>query len=621
MPRLGFVILVLLGALALAVASTQAPAPRSAAAPRDQFSAERAMFDIRHMARAPHPVGTAEHERVRAYLFNRMSQLGLSPEIQPGVLSPESTRRLEQWSAGEIVGYARLYNLVGVLPGRDPSLPAVMLMAHYDSGWGSPGAADDSTGVAAILETVRALRLEGQAERDLVVLITDAEELNLDGARAFFSEHPRRDRIGLIVNLEARGGGGRAMMFETGPGNAQTIALFARATRGVDGGVTSNSLAALVYENMPNGTDYTVPKARGVAGLNLAFIGRPAQYHSPTSTPDALDRGAVQHIGAQTLAIARQALAAPALPQATTNAVFADVMGLFLVRYGPGLGWVLMGLTLAAAGGAAWLWRRDLGLRRIGLGAVEALWAVALGVVTAQLLRGVAGPMGDRYGAGPDLYYTLLRRLPWIEAGVALGLAAVLILALASPPNRLRATLLVLVLALVAGGLSLVTIVAGALAAALSFVRPPRAPREAALGWIGLALLLGLAVQLVAPTAGFLLHWPALAASLGLLAWAALTPRLGDLRSAALAAVVFLPVAGWLLYQAHPTFLGVGMDLPGVAAVFMLLIGLGVRAFAPPAPSRPLMVAAALCLALGLGLSGGARLAEPAPPPQAGGPS
>ena len=90
-----------------------------------------------------------------------------------------------------------------------------------------------------------------------------------------------------VPALEARGGGGRAMMFETGPGNAQTIARYAQATQRATGGPSSNALAVFVYRLMPNGTDFTVAAQRGLAGVNLAFIGRPAQYHSPTSTPDA----------------------------------------------------------------------------------------------------------------------------------------------------------------------------------------------------------------------------------------------------------------------------------------------------------------------------------------------
>ena len=59
--------------------------------------------------------------------------------------------------------------------------------------------------------------------------------------------------------------------------------LFARAGVRATGGVSSNSLAVFVYELMPNGTDFTIPKERGVQGINLAFIGRDftVEYDKP----------------------------------------------------------------------------------------------------------------------------------------------------------------------------------------------------------------------------------------------------------------------------------------------------------------------------------------------------
>ncbi|MDI6625583.1 MAG: M20/M25/M40 family metallo-hydrolase [Brevundimonas sp.] len=290
----------LVGSLALAlligVLSLQVPTPAGLEAPATAFSTDRAMADVRELAQRPHPVGSADHARVRMFLQQRMTALGLQTSIQTGPISRGSARYLRRMGGDPEAANFTATNLIGVLPGRNPALPAVALMAHYDTVPMSAGAADDSTGVAAILETVRALRARGPAERTLVVLFTDAEEIGLDGARIFWGGHPLRDRIGAVINLEARGGGGRAMMFETGRGAADTIALFSRAGVRADGGVTANSLAGFVYERMPNGTDFTIPKDRGVQGLNLAFIGRPEQYHAHSGA-DVLDRGSVQHIG------------------------------------------------------------------------------------------------------------------------------------------------------------------------------------------------------------------------------------------------------------------------------------------------------------------------------------
>ena len=66
-------------ALGLAVIASQTPAPRPVSTPPEIFAAERAMADVREIARAPHPVGSAEHARVQTYLMQRMAALGLDP--------------------------------------------------------------------------------------------------------------------------------------------------------------------------------------------------------------------------------------------------------------------------------------------------------------------------------------------------------------------------------------------------------------------------------------------------------------------------------------------------------------------------------------------------------------
>ena len=607
-------------ALLIAVLTLQVPAPTGADAPAAAFSTERAMVDVREIAQRPHPVGSADHARVRTVLLRRMATLGLQTSIQTGPLSPAAVQRFER--GGASAAGVELTNLIGVLPGRNPRLPAVALMAHYDTVPDSAGAADDTAGVAAILEAVRAIRARGPADRTLVVLLTDGEELNLDGARAFWGGHPLRDRIGAVVNLEARGGGGRAMMFETGRGNAETIAMFARAGARATGGVSSNSLAVFVYELMPNGTDFTIPKDRGVQGINLAFIGRPEQYHAAVSTPEALDRGSVQHIGSQALETADALLRAPALPAATQNRVYADLFGRVIVGHAPMTGWLLLALAFITLGAALWRARSHAGLTvaDVGRGMIDGLWFLSTGLVLTQAVRLLAGPLSSR-AESADAYYTLLARLPWMEAGVAL---TVLALALALLGGRTRpdrrlvagAVTVVAALALGLGGVNGIVIGASAVAVGLSLA-PGLAARSTWGGWtglIGLILIVATAAQAAAPEAAFLFVWTGLLAA-GTAAVAAFAdPGLTRARSLAPIAIAAVLGAGWIAGLAHTVFLGIGMDLPGVLVLLGLLVLMLVRPFSPERTmARPLLMAAMAVLLLGAALSGAARLAEPAP--------
>ncbi|WP_292057232.1 M20/M25/M40 family metallo-hydrolase [Brevundimonas sp. UBA5936] len=609
-------------AFLLAVWTTQAPKPRAADAPAAAFSAARAMTDIEQIARAPHPVGSPEHARVRAYLSARLTQLGLEVSEQAGPLSPASVKRLARAGGDPAAAGNQAINLIGVLPGKDRSQPAVMLMAHYDTVVGSPGAADDSAGVAAILEAVRAMKARGPVERDLVVLLTDAEELGLDGARVFFGGHPLRDRIGAVVNLEARGGGGRAAMFETGREAGPTVQLFRRAAARADGGTTATSIAAFMYERMPNGTDFTVPKDRGIGGLNLAFIGRPDQYHSANATPANLDRGAVQHLGSQALEAADALARASSLPAKGENLVYSDVFGRWMVAHAQGTGWVLLALAALLGGFAAWRVRRRAGLTagQVGLGVLDGVWFLTGGVILVQATRLLAGPMSSRADS-PDVYYTLLRRLPWMEAGATLAIVALALVLLTGArrarPRVIGGALAVLTaVVLLVGGFSPVMLGLGVAAIILS-LWPGRAERSAWGGWLGLIALIfvfGCALQGAAPEAALLFVWPVLlaatAAALAALIDPGLTRPLGLLP----AAVATVLGGAWLLGIGHFVFLGVGMDMPGSLALIALLALLFARPLAPGAKTtRLVLFAAAACLIAGVGLNISAQLLAPSP--------
>ncbi|QYF86281.1 M20/M25/M40 family metallo-hydrolase [Brevundimonas sp. PAMC22021] len=579
--RLFLLIAALAGAFGLAVLTSQSPRPLPADAPATAFSATRALADVREIAQRPHPVGSPDHARVRAYLLGRMGGLGLQTQTQGFRLADHAPPGLDP-GAGEGV------NLIGVLPGSDPALPAVALMAHYDTTPRSPGAADNTTGVAAILEAVRAIRARGPAPRTVIVLFTDAEEIGLIGARAFFAAHPLRDTIGAVANLEARGGGGRAAMFETGRGNADTVSAFAAIASRVTGGVSSNSLSVFVYERMPNGTDFSLPKDAGVQGINLAFLGRPAHYHTPLSTPDNLDAGSVQHIGSQALEFADRLARAPALPAATADVVYTDVLGRIVLSYPPAAGWIGVAGALALWGFSVWRVGRVGGLSAadVGRGVLGGVWFLAAGLVTAQALRLLAGP------TGPEGYYTIMARLGWLEAAVAisqLGLAALLLFG-KGRRGRWSAVAMVGVAAVICiarAGPNPMLLATSAVALVLP-IAPGLQTRNAWSGWIGLiglGLVVTLAAQTLAPTTAPIVAWPTLLAALAA-ALSASTADALDKAPAVIAPLLATVIGGaWLLSLAHHLFLGIGGLLPGVVALPALLLLMLCRPLASRQPA------------------------------------
>src|SRR5277367_2849425 len=267
-----------------------APAPVPATAPQDVFSADRALVYLNAFATAPHPIGSAEHDRARDYLVQRLTELGVTPELQ---------RTTGVTPRYEVAGTVE--NIVARLKGTSGAADAVALVAHYDSVPAGPGAGDDGAGVAALLETLRVLRTGPPLRNDILFVITDGEEDGLLGASAFAAENPAAKDVRVVVNFEARGNSGESQMFETSAGNGRFVQLFAQAAPHPSG----SSLTYEIYKHMPNDTDMTVFKKAGVAGLNFAFIGHWEAYHTPLDNSKMLDRGSLQQQGENALSLAR----------------------------------------------------------------------------------------------------------------------------------------------------------------------------------------------------------------------------------------------------------------------------------------------------------------------------
>lgn len=267
------------------------PPPEPASAPTTTFSAERAMAHVERIARRPHPLGSADHARVRDYLVTVLEKLGLRVERQATVVRRGTTA----------IRVARVENLMARIKGAD-STGAVLLAAHYDSVPAAPGAADDGSGVAALLEAARALKAGPPLRNDVIVLFTDAEETGLLGALAFVEQHPWAKDVQMLLNFEARGTSGPAYMFETSAGNGAIVADWASTVPKPAGW----SLTYEVYKRLPNDTDFSEFKKLRTAGLNFAFLGDPANYHTPRDSVASLDRGSLQHHGDAALSLARR---------------------------------------------------------------------------------------------------------------------------------------------------------------------------------------------------------------------------------------------------------------------------------------------------------------------------
>lgn len=366
--------LLLIAGIAAAVGlRNRLPAPLPPDAPAERFSAQRAAAVLAEVLgdQAPHPVGSAANARVRDRIVQRLQALGHAPEIQ------------RAHACDERGACATVENILMRLEGREAG-PAVMLAAHYDSVPAGPGAADDGSGVAAVLEIARLLRALPQPRHSIILLLSDGEELGLLGARAFVDAHPWAAQVRAVVNIEARGSGGASVLFETGSDNAWAVQ---RAARFVPTPIT-NSIFYTAYKLLPNDTDFSIFRRPGWQGYNFAFVGQVQHYHTPLDDLAHLSPASLQQQGEHALASLLD-LAETELPPTGTaasgrDAVYFDVLALALLHWPAAA--ALPAAAVTALLGLAVL----LGLRRKGRVAAGALAQAGIATLVAPMLAGAA---------------------------------------------------------------------------------------------------------------------------------------------------------------------------------------------------------------------------------------
>lgn len=248
-----------------------------------EFSNTKAFKHVQILGNEAHNVGTKPHQKAADYIIYELEKLGLDVHTQEG-------NSFSNWGT-----FAKVKNIVTRIKGTDNS-KALVIMSHYDSaGHSSKGASDAASGVATILEGIRAFIEKGTPHKnDIIILLTDAEELGLNGAGLFTKEHPWTKDIGLILNFEARGSGGPSFtLVETNDGNARLMDEFINANPSYP---VANSLAYSIYKKLPNDTDLTVfRKESAIQGFNFAFIDDHYDYHSALDTPERLDNNTLSH--------------------------------------------------------------------------------------------------------------------------------------------------------------------------------------------------------------------------------------------------------------------------------------------------------------------------------------
>lgn len=299
--RLGRIIRVILATLAVVLAVCVAyglgSMPKVVSATEEAvFSAENVAKDLAVIAKEPHSVEHPQaRDRVRSYLVDRLAALGGNPRLY----AYDSI-------AFRLGGYFDIANIYAEFePESGPASSYVLFIAHLDSRYReqvldstvySYGAADDGYGLGTTLELLRvALQYRQDWSQGVKVLFTDSEENGLNGMKEAVEHNPELlENVGFVINLEARGVKGPALLFETGMGDSKVVDLYAEAAKYP----VTYSLTTVVYKMMPNFTDFTLVKDQ-LPGLNFSCLDNIRYYHTDWDCFENISLPTIQHYGAQ----------------------------------------------------------------------------------------------------------------------------------------------------------------------------------------------------------------------------------------------------------------------------------------------------------------------------------
>lgn len=278
--KISIVLMIIVFVVGISVGLLQMKPPALPSESNTDYPAYKRMFDnLKEMTVVPHPAGSKELESVRIHILEQISEMRLEPIVETEVYTIDDIKSglgAEPGEENEIEDYIRneahfendeliLKNILVKLdaPNTDRG---ILMMAHYDTEKGTPGAGDDMISVCALLEAMREQSKNTNLKNDIYFLFCDGEELGAFGSKAFVKSHPElKESIDLVINVDGRGNRGGVLMFESSANNYDLMRYFKLA----NSRPLAFSFTASLYRKMPNITDMNSFLDAGYSGLNF----------------------------------------------------------------------------------------------------------------------------------------------------------------------------------------------------------------------------------------------------------------------------------------------------------------------------------------------------------------
>lgn len=283
-----------------------------------RLSSEQLVADVSWLAaaerqgRAP---GTPGGIAARLWIAEQFSAIGLQPAGSDGYLHPyqvEEHFSFSRWLRGKnatVPGIVNAANVLGLLPGTDPTLKPVVLTAHYDHlGMHGDtifyGADDNASGVAAMLELARYLK-QHPLQHPVLFIALDSEEKGLQGAVALFRTGLLQpEQLAFNINIDMLSRDTEQLLFAVGTYHHPWLQPLIDQLQPQSAVklVTAHDkpwYTAGYTEDWTMSSDHGVFHQQGVPFIYFGVADHP-DYHTPRDTADKVDV-AFYHQAAETV--------------------------------------------------------------------------------------------------------------------------------------------------------------------------------------------------------------------------------------------------------------------------------------------------------------------------------
>ncbi len=306
---------------AFAASTLLLPAPLPENSPAEVFSAGRAEKHIAEISRDIHPAGSTGTKQVVSYIVKTLDSFGIDGQIQTGT------------GEGQNFG---LQNVIARISGKNPG-NAVLIITHFDSTPFGPGAGDNASGTAVLLEIARLLKNNPQLDNDVILIFEDGEEWGYLGGYLFTREHPWMKDVKLVIGLDTAAWG-PVVLLQTTPENGFLVDGYARGVNNP----TAYGFFADANWNIAHDDSEILPFVeKGIPGIEFEDPSASLVKHSAADTLELVNMGSVQQMGSQVSDLVRQYGIMDLSQTTSTDLSFFTIPGMKAVTYPAWLNQVL----------------------------------------------------------------------------------------------------------------------------------------------------------------------------------------------------------------------------------------------------------------------------------------